>query len=297
MKTTTLLALLVSAAPIAAQAESITGGMTLSYTRHSNDFGDMRTTGLDGRLAIDMDNGLRFGFDLGRSTMSQDGSPIDLDAEFYSVEASYGFGGGMRAGLFADRLSIGAGLSPIDVTLSTNGLSFGYEGNGFEGEAFVGKTSLNVPLPFEIKNYGVFGHYTGMDKLDVGAAFLRAHLTQGGNSTNMDFRGVAATYLATPQLMVFGGFGQLDLGLLSSAGIDSFGLGVSYDLGAKMGFSSSVSLEVGRVSQGGSDADVLRVGWTIPLGKSGPALPMNSVADAVLNPRHGAFNAGVTAGF
>ena len=297
MKNSTLLALLLSAAPVAAQAESITGGLTLSYTQHRQDFGDIKTTGLDGRLAIDMDNGLRFGFDAGYARMTPEGAPFDFNAEFYSLAASYGFGGGFRAGVFADRLTLGVGIAPIDVTLSTNGLSLGYEGNGFEGEAFFGKTSLNVPLPFEIDNYGVYGHYTGMDKLDVGAAFLRAHLTQGGNSTDMDFTGVAATYLATPSIMVFGGVGQLDMGLLTSSDIDSIGLGVSYDLGANMGFASSVSIELGRTSQGSADANVVRLGLTIPLGKSGPVLPMNSVADAVLHPRHGAFNAGITAGF
>ncbi len=296
MKKTALLALLISAAPIAAQADSITGGLTLSYTQHSQDSFDINTTGLDGRLAIDMDNGLRFGFDIGHSTMSQDGVPFDVNAEFYSLEASYGFGGGMRAGVFADRLTFGAGIAPIDITLSTNGLTFGYEGSGFEAEAFFGKTSLNVPLPFDIKNYGITGHYTGMEGLDVGAAFLRATLSQGSNSVDMDFKGVAATYLATPAIMVFGGVGTLDMAN-SGSGIDSFGLGVSYDLGAKMGFASSVSIELGRTSQGSSDANVVRLGLTIPLGKPGPVLPMNSVADAILHPRHGAFNAGITAGF
>jgi hypothetical protein len=298
MKKTVLLALLVSAAPIAAQAESITGGVTLSYTRHSNDFGDMTTSALDGRLAIDMDNGLHFGFDIGHSTMSQGGAPFDLNAEFYSLEAMYSFGGGFSAGVFADRLTMGIDLLPIDFTIKTNGLALGYEGNGFEMEAFVGDTSMGIPIfppNVDITNYGITGHYTGMEKLDVGAAFLRARISDGVNSLNMDFKGVAATYMATPALMVFAGAGSLDGGL--GFDFDSFGLGASYDLGANAGFASSVSIELGRVSQGGTDLDVVRVGLTIPLGKKGPVLPMNSVADSILNARHGAFNAGMTAAF
>lgn len=300
MKKSSLLALLISTAPVVAQAETITGALTLSYTQHSEGSSDIDTTGLDGRLAIDMDNGLRFGFDIGHSTMSPDGAPFDFNAEFYSLEASYGFGNGFRAGVFADRLSMGADvIIPFDITLKTNGLSLGYEGNGFEAEAFIGRTSISPALIFppsvDIDNYGISGHYTGIEGLDVGAAFLRARLTDGVNSEDMDFVGVAATYMVSDSLMVFGGAGQLDI--FGSEGLDSFGLGVSYNLGAQMGFASSVSFEYGQTSMGGDDLDVIRIGLTIPLGKSGPVLPMNSVADSILNPRHGAFNAGMTAGF
>ena len=147
----------------------------------------------------------------------------------------------------------------------------------------------------DIENLGVSGHYTGVEGLDVGATFLRSRLSNGGFSEDIDFKGAAATYMVSDSLMVFGGVGQLDL--LGIGDIDSMGLGVSYDLGAKMGFASSVSLELGRTSLNGTDLDVIRLGLTVPLGKSGPVLPMNSVADAILNPRHGAFNAGMTAGF
>lgn len=297
MKKSTLLALMISAAPLAAQAESITGGVTLSYTQHNVSSNDIKTMGVDGRLALQMDNGLRFGFDAGYARMSPEGAPYDYDAEFFSLDASYGFGNGMRAGLFADRLTLGIGISSIDLTISTNGLLLGYEGNGFEGEMFYGDSSLNVPLPVDVTNFGIAGHYTGMDGLDVGATFVRAHVKDGSDSANIDFKGVAATYLATPAIMVFGGVGSMDVGVSSGGGVDSFGLGVSYDLGGSTGFASSVSLEVGRTSQGGSDANVVRLGLTIPLGKSGPVLPMNSVADAVLHPRHGALVAGATAGF
>lgn len=297
MKKATLLALLMSTTPVLVQAETVTGALTLSYSQHSSDFGDMNS--LDGRLAVAMDNGLSFGVDLGHSTMSQDGAPVDFEAEYYAFDASYGFGNGMSAGIFLDRLSMGVDGIPIEITLKTNGLTFGYEGNGFEGEAFYGQTDIGIPIMTtmpDIENYGINGRYTGMAGLVAGAAFHRAHLSQGGSSTDIDFAGIAATYLVNDSLMVFGGYSQLDNEVLTGD-LDSFGLGVSYDLGAQMGFATSVSLEAGRVSQGGDDLDVIRLGLTVPLGKSGPVLPMNSVADAVLNPRRGAFNAGMTSGF
>jgi hypothetical protein len=301
MKKTTLLALLISAAPVMTQAETISGGLTLSYTQHGDDFGDMDTLGIDGRLAIKMDNGLSFGFDLGHSTMSQDGAPIDFVAEYYAFDASYGFGNGMSAGVFVDRLSMGVDGIPVEISLNTEGLTFGYEGNGLEGEVFYGQTDIGIPIPVpfpvDVENYGINARYTGMAGLNVGAAFHRARLSEGGESLNMDFTGVAATYLINDSFMVFGGYSQLDTNEFFLE-VEALGLGVSYDLGAKAGFASSVSLELGRVSQGGSsDVDVVRLGLTVPLGKSGPVLPMNSVADAVLNPRRGAFNAGMTAGF
>lgn len=296
MKKTTLFALMISAAPIAAQAETVTGGLTLSYTQHDNDFGDMSTTGVDGRLAVDMDNGLSFGVDLGHSTMSVDGAPFDFNAEFMSVSAGYRLGNGLRAGVFADRLTLGVDVAPVDITLKTNGVELGYAGNGYEVDAFFGKTSLSVPfVSGDIDNLGVSAHYTGVEGLDVGATFLRARLSDGGASADIDFKGAAATYMVNSSVMVFGGIGQLDSEFLGE--VDSIGLGASYDLGAMTGFASSLSLEVGRTSLDGSDLDVIRLGLSIPLGKSGPVLPMNSVADAILNPRHGALNAGLTAGF
>lgn len=297
MKKTILSALLITAAPFAAQAETITGGLTLSYTKHSNG-SDMTTVGLDGRLGVAMDNGLHIDLDLGHATMTPDGAPFDFTAEFYSIEVGYDIGNGIRAGVFADRLTMGVDLVPFDFTLKTNGVMLAYEGNGFSGEAFVGNTSANLLIPFsnDIRNYGVSGHYTGLADWDIGAAFHRSHISSGPLSEDLDFFGVAATYMVNDSLMLFAGASSLDIGIGSSS-IDAVGLGASYGLGDTMGFASSVSLEVGRTSQGSSDLDVIRLGLTIPLGKAGPALPMNSVADAILHPRHGAFNAGMTAGF
>jgi len=63
------------------------------------------------------------------------------------------------------------------------------------------------------------------------------------------------------------------------------------------GFSATVSLEAARTDLAPSDIDTLRLGLTLPLGKKGPMLPMNSVADSVLNARHGALNAALTSAF
>lgn len=290
MKKTTLLALLISAAPVISQAETITGGLTLSDNQYGNDFVDTESTGLDGRLAIKMDNGLSFGIDLGHSTWSEEGAPGDRFAQYYAFNARYGFGNGMSAGVFVDRVSLGADGSPVEITLNMEGLTFGYEGNRLEGEVFYGQTDIGgfpVIFPIDIEDYGMNARYTSMAGLTIGAAFHRARLSQGSISKQLELTGVAATYLINDSLMAFGGFGgysETTTGL-STREVDSLGLGVSYDLGASMGIGSSVSLELGRLSEGIDHINVVRLGLTFPLGKAGPVLPMNSVADAVLNPR------------
>ncbi|MFO1203137.1 MAG: hypothetical protein U1E58_10940 [Tabrizicola sp.] len=296
MKHGAIVVLAALAAPSAILADTVTGALTLSYTQQDASGSQMDTKGVDGRMKIDLDNGLSFGLDVGKSTMSQDGSPIEISGEYIGLKAGYRFGNGFKAGAFADRLTIGFNLSPIDFSLNTNGMSLGYEGSGFDVEAFVGNTSSNLPLPFDIENRGVTARYTGVQGLDVGGTFLRATLSSGGASEDIDFKGLAATYSFSDAFMVFGGVARSDFFLAGN--LDSTGIGVAYDLGPMTGFSSTVSLEVAKTDMGiGTDIDTVRLGLSVPLGKKGPILPMNSVADSILNPRHGAFNAAITSAF
>ncbi|MBN8630986.1 MAG: hypothetical protein J0L76_09055 [Rhodobacterales bacterium] len=300
MKRTALLALIVTAAPGLAFAQTITGGLTLSYGNIDGGFGgsDINARGLDGRMKVDFGNGATIGVQVGKIDMPISGTPVSLEGEFIGLDAGYRFAGGFRVGAYADRLTMGVDLSPVDITLKTNGLSLGYEGQGFDVEAFVGKTSISPPIfSADIDNKGITASYTGMPGLDVGATWLRAELTSGAMSENIDFSGVAASYVFGESFIAFGGVSQADF-FISSASLDTMGLGLGYDLGATTGFAATVSLEVARTDLGSSeDIETVRLGLTVPLGAKGPALPMNSVADSILNPRHGAFNAAMTAAF
>ena len=297
MKSGILVVLALSAipfAPVMLEAQTITGGLTLSLTRQDSEGTDVDSRGLDGRMETDFGNGFTFGLEVGASRMSQDGVAMDIDAEFIALDGGYRFSNGVRAGLFADRLTFSFG-APIDVTLKTNGLTLGYEGSGFDAEAFVAHTSLSIPLPFDIDNYGITARYSGMAGLELGAALLRAELSAGGPSQDIDFKGIAATYVMNDSTMLFGGVTKTDL--FGTADIDTAGIGIGYDLGVMTGFSATVSLEAARTDLTTSDIDTLRLGLTLPLGKKGPMLPMNSVADSVLNARHGALNAALTSAF
>lgn len=259
----------------------------------------MKEKGLDGRMKLDFGNGILVGVQVGKIDMPVSGTPISLEGEFIALDAAYRFANGMRVGAYADRLTMGADLSPIDLTLKTNGLSVGYEGQGFDVEAFMGQTSISPPAfgSVDIDNLGVAVSYTGQPGLEAGAAWLRADLSSGGFSQNIDFKGVAASYVFKDAFIVYGGISKADF-FISGANFDTTGLGVGYDLGAKTGFSATVSLEVANTDFGtGTDMDAVRLGLTVPFGAKGPALPMNSVADSILNPRHGAFNAALTSAF
>lgn len=301
MKNTALLALALAVVPGLAAAEiTVTGGATLTYGKLDGAFGpnDIKEKGLDGRMKLDFGNGILFGVQVGKIDMPVSGTPISLEGEFIALDAAYRFANGMRVGAYADRLTMGADLSPIDLTLKTNGLSVGYEGQGFDVEAFMGQTSISPPIgAVDIDNLGVAVSYTGQPGLEAGATWLRADLSAGGTSQNIDFKGVAASYVFKDAFIVYGGMSKADF-FIAGADLDTMGLGLGYDLGAATGFSATVSLEVANTDFGtGSDMDAVRLGLTVPFGAKGPALPMNSVADSILNPRHGAFNAALTSAF
>lgn len=162
----------------------------------------------------------------------------------------------------------------------------------------MGNTSISPPvLPVDIDNLGIAMSYTGQPGLEAGATWLRAELSSGGVSENIDFKGVAASYVFKDAFIVYGGMSKADF-FLGGSDLDTMGLGLGYDLGATTGFSATVSLELARTDFGtGTDLDAVRLGLTVPFGAKGPALPMNSVADSILNPRHGAFNAALTSAF
>lgn len=301
MKNTALLALALAVVPALASAEiTVTGGATLTYGKLDGAFGpnDIKEKGLDGRMKLDFGNGLLFGVQVGKIDMPVSGTPISLEGEFIALDAAYRFANGMRVGAYADRLTMGIDLSPIDLTLKTSGLSVGYEGQGFDIEAFMGNTSISPPvLPVDIDNLGIAVSYTGQPGLEAGATWLRAELSSGGVSENIDFKGVAASYVFKDAFIVYGGMSKADF-FLGGSDLDTMGLGLGYDLGAAAGFSATVSLELARTDFGtGTDLDAVRLGLTVPFGAKGPALPMNSVADSILNPRHGAFNAALTSAF
>jgi hypothetical protein len=302
MKIQFCLVLALLATTAAAQAQEFSGGLTFSYgTIDSDDAGtDVSATGIDGRMKMAFENGATIGLQVGKIDLGIDGVPFDLTGEFVGIDGAYRFTNGMSLGAFAEQLSVGIDVLSDDLSLKSYGLTAGYEMEHLDLGAFVGASTTSPDLGIDVRNYGLTAQYGASSQLTFGGAYLNANLESGGTDVDISFTGIAATYAFTDAVMAFGGFSRSSIDL-ADVDVDTMGLGVGYDLTQVAGFASTVSLELARttLSSGGfeSDLDTLRFGVTFPFAKTGTALPMNSVADSVLNPRHGAFNAALTSAF
>lgn len=286
--------------PSAAVAQDLSGGVTLGFGDH--DFADqgLSTASLDGRVNLAFANGMTFGVSAGYVDLGIDGAPFDVNANFVGLEVGYKMSNGLSFGAYAEQLNGSIDILPIDLSLKSIGAEIGYSMTNLELGAHVGRTSTSPDIGIDIDNIGLTAKYTPMENLDVAAAFLKATLSNGGTDVDIDMIGLAATYDVTAQISVFGGVSRTTIDQVD-ADFTTLGLGVGYDLSQMTGMASIVSLEVARtdVSLGGTseDLDTIRLGLTFPLGGKGTEAPLNSVADSIFNPRHGAVNAALTSAF
>lgn len=303
MKRSLALVLLTVSAPSLATAQELSGGVTLGFGDHSlSDFNqDLSTATLDGRMNLSFANGVTFGVSAGYIDVGLDGLPIGLDATFVGLEVGYQMSNGLSFGAYAEQLNAQVSFLPIDLSLKSIGAKVGYTTGDLDFGMNIGRTSTSPDIGFfgiDIDNFGLSAKYRPMENLAIAGAFQRATLSNPMDA-DIDLIGLAAAYGINDQFSVFGGVSrtsQDDLDL----DVTTMGLGVGYnmDLG---GVTSTLSLEVARTDlalMGGStDLDTVRLGWTIPLGGKGTEAPLNSVADSIFNPRHGAVNTALTGAF
>lgn len=304
MKRSLALVLLTVSAPSLATAQELSGGVTLGFGDHSlSDFNqDLSTATLDGRMNLAFANGVTFGVSAGYIDVGLDGLPIGLDATFVGLEVGYQMSNGLSFGAYAEQLNAQVSFLPIDLSLKSIGAKVGYTTGDLDFGMNIGRTSTSPDIgifDIDIDNFGLSAKYRPMENLAIAGAFQRATLSFGPMDADIDLIGLAAAYGINDQFSVFGGVSrtsQDDLDL----DVTTMGLGVGYnmDLG---GVTSTLSLEVARTDlslMGGStDLDTVRLGWTIPLGGKGTEAPLNSVADSIFNPRHGAVNTALTGAF
>lgn len=283
---------LVALSPVVAAAQEYSGGVTLGYghTDVSDSDTDANILTLDGRFGVDLGNGLRFGADISGANVDIDGAADDLDQSVVGIYGAYGFANGTSAGLYVERADV-----DDDLTLTSYGLMLGYEAEGAALGGFYGESDTDPALPNggDVQDYGVTFRYTGAEGYTVGASALRTEISSNGRELNYDFAGIAGSYAVAPSWTLFGGLSDISLDELE-LDVTTLGLGVSYDLSAVSRANASVSLEVARseteVSGLEGDETSVRLGLSIPLGSRGFVVPMNSVADSVLNPRHSAMS-------
>jgi hypothetical protein len=302
MKRSIALFLLTISAPTLAVAQEIAGGVTLGFGKHtiSDIDQDLTTASLDGRANITFSNGFTLGVSAGYLDVDIDNVPVSLTADFIGLDVGYKLSNGVAFGVYSENLTAKISGVPIDISLRTLGGRVDYATGDLVVGAHIGRSSTSPDIGINIDNYGLTGKYTIQPNLDIGGAFLRAHLSGGGTSVDVDLVGIAAAYDVNSQVSIFGGVSNTSIDLIN-ADITTYGIGAGYSLADMTGVASSVSLELARtdLSAGGpsTNLDTVRLGLTFPLGGKGTEAPLNSVADSIFNPRHGAVNAALTGAF
>lgn len=302
MKRALALCLLTISAPTLALAQEMSGAVTLGFGDHEVSDIDqgLSTASLDGRMNMVFANGMTFGVNAGYLDLGIDGAPIDINATFVGLDVGYKMASGLSFGAYAEQLTADAGIG-IDLSLKSMGAKAGYQTGHLDFGAFVGRTSVSPDITgIEADTFGVSAKYAAMESLTLGGSFQRASLSAGGSEeVDVDLIGVAGTYDVTGQFSLFGGVSRTTIDE-ADLDITTMGLGLGYNLDLG-GVSSTVSLELARTDLsafgGSTDLDTVRLGFTVPLGGAGTEAPLNSVADSIFNPRHGAVNAALTGAF
>lgn len=301
MKRALALSLLAIAAPGLAVSQEVSGAVTLGFGEHSiSDIDqDLSTASLDGRVNLSFANGMTLGVNAGYLDLGIDGAPIDINATFVGLDVGYRMASGLSVGAYAEQLTADADLG-FDLSLKSMGAKVGYAAGGLEVGAHLGRTSVSPDLAdIEADTLGLTTKYATIPNLTLGGTFQRASISAGGGEVDVDLIGVAGAYDVNEQFSLFGGISRTSIDE-ADADITTMGLGLGYDLNMG-GVASTVSLELARtdlsVFGGSTDLDTVRLGLTLPLGGKGTEAPLNSVADSVFNPRHGAVNAALTGAF
>jgi hypothetical protein len=301
MKRALALCLLTISAPSLAAAQEMSGAVTLGFGDHSiSDIDqDLSTASLDGRVNLTFANGMTLGVNAGYLDLGIDGAPFDINATFVGLDVGYKMASGLSFGAYAEQLTADAGIG-IDLSLKSIGAKVGYSTGDLEVGAHLGRTSVSPDIAdIDADTLGLTAKYAAMPNLTLGGTFQRASISAGGDEADVDLLGLAGAYDVNEQFSVFGGISRTSIDELD-ADITTMGLGVGYNLDLG-GVASTVSLELARTDLsalgGSTDLDTVRLGFTLPLGGKGTEAPLNSVADSIFNPRHGAVNAALTGAF
>lgn len=297
--------LIATAVPAVVSAQDFSGAVTLGYghTDVSDISENISTASLDGRFGFDAGNGFRFGVDFSTTRIEIDGISEGVSANTIGAYGSYEFSGGVRVGAYAERAGLNIDGLPIDLSATSYGLMAGYSIADAQVGGFVGTTTTDPSLPsgVDIRDFGLSVKYSAAPALTFGASAMRSRISDSVTDVDVDFLGVAGAYTFADAWTVFGGVSRASLDL-ADLDLTTIGLGASYNLSPALGFASVVSLELARsdasIGGGGSgQLDTVRLGWSFPLGGDTFTVPMNSVADSIMNPRHSAVTSTVLAAF
>ena len=295
-----------------ATAQTVTGGLTLGYgnTNIGGVDENLSVLSFDAMIDADFGNGLTVGGAASFNNIKIDDLDESLSASAFGIDGSYRLQNGFRFGAYLERATLKVNDLDLDfdfdvdtgVSATSYGLSGGFAANALDLEVFFGATTTDPDLAdnVDIRDLGLVVGYDIADSGHVGASVVRTRISAEGEDADLTTMGFAGSYNVDPSFTLFGGVARSTLDLVD-ADLTTFGIGASYDLNQIAGFSSSVSLELARstidLDGDNADLDTVRFGLTIPLGGTGPTVPLNSVASGVLKPRHSALSSAVLSTF
>jgi hypothetical protein len=292
-------AALAIALPAMVAAQALNGTATVGYGYNDVMGGaNIHTPSIDGRFDYDTGNGLHFGGDISGLRGSANSLTGKVSALVGGLNGSYRFSNGFNVGAYGESASVNVTGMAGDRSVNSIGLMGGYDVETAKVSAFFGnsKTRPSLPAGAKMRDYGIMGRFSASDQFTVGGSLVRSTISGGGASADLDFAGIAGAYRMGQSVTVFGGLTDSNLNTLGS--VTTFGLGASFDLSTHMSEGTNVSVEIARSNvTGAGHMNTLRVGLSVPIGSSSNSVPLNSVADTAMNPRHNALSSAILSAF
>ena len=296
---------LVFMMPAAVQAAEWGGMATLGFSKTdvSGGGGDISTATLDFNGVYDFENGFSMGFDAGLAFGKVSNGGPDVDLNYFALNGEYKLQNGVTFGGYAERGSVDDNGALVgNISMTSYGLTFGYETDKLDTEVYFGKstTSPSLPAGVDVKDYGIRVGYQISPQAFVVGALGRSEVSGGGTSADLDMIGVGGGYAFSDQWSAFGGIQRVSLDL-ANADATTFGLGVAYSPSAISNIPMVFSLELARtrLDVGGTtgDLDTIRLGVSLPLGNAGADVPANSVVNNIATGGHSVLTSGVLGAF
>lgn len=292
--------------PLAVLSQDFSGAVTFGYSHTDVPDANTKLNGvqLDGRLNLSMGNGLAFDARYNVFNLGVAGADADISGSLMALAVTYDVSSALSAGVFVENAELGVDFAGLALGSIASSNTFGIEGHyktsvlDFGASVATGKTGglIAAALPnVDLMHFGLSAIYTPSDALTLGGSFIRTNLESAAlpGSVNIDYIGLAANYVINDKFSVFGGLSRTKTDLVDLQAT-SISLGGSYDMSSFAGMPLMASLELAQTRPEllGADTKInsIRLGMTIPLGRNAAKAPLNSGADAILNPSHSALS-------
>ncbi|MDQ2093812.1 porin [Rhodalgimonas zhirmunskyi] len=293
------------AIPATLQADDWNGVVTLGYSQ--TDIGgtgaDASAGSLDFNGVYNFDTGFSLGFDASLVVADISNGGGDMDLNYLALNGEYKLQNGVTFGGYIERGEVDDnGLLLGNARLTSYGLTFGYEVENLDAEAYIGASDTSPSLGggTDINDFGVRVGYQISPQAFMVGSLARSEISNTGVSVDIDMIALGGGYAFNNQWSVYGGVQRISV---DAASLDetTYGLGVAYSPAAISAMPMTLSLELARtdVDLGGasSDLDTVRLGLTVPLGNTKKNVPANSVVNNIAKGGHNVVTSGFLGAF